>query len=118
MLESQQERMQRLSRKSGHDRPRRLRKQRRLGGEARAVGAVADERVADGSEVHTDLVRAPGFEPAFDKRRDRRLTLHAEALVDAVMGDRLAPPDALDLDLLAVAGGAAERRVDGALGPV
>src|SRR5438552_14138016 len=35
---------------------------------AAPVHGVADQRMADMLEVHADLVRAPGLEPAFDER--------------------------------------------------
>src|SRR2546423_867853 len=67
--------MQRLARKAGcgfergffffRTRPRRL--------AAAAIGRIADQRVADMGKVHADLMRAPGFQPAFEKRRDRFL---------------------------------------------
>ena len=31
-----------------------------------AVNRIAEQRVADRRHVHANLVRAPGFEPAFD----------------------------------------------------
>src|SRR5437867_4607546 len=49
---------------------------------AAAVHGVADQRVADVLEVHADLVRAPGLEPAFDERGA------AEALEHPIGGAR------------------------------
>src|SRR5690606_27063309 len=88
-----------------------------LGGEAGAVGAVADDRMADRREMDADLVGPTGLQPAFDQRGDRRLSGRAIGFGHAVMGDRLAAGTvaALHLDLLAVADRAAERQVDGRL---
>src|SRR5213593_632991 len=49
---------------------------------AAPVHGVADQRMADVLEVHADLVRAPGLEPAFDERGA------AEALEHAIGGAR------------------------------
>src|SRR5262245_6576867 len=46
------------------------------------VGGIADERMPERSEMHSDLVRAPRLEPACQQRR------RAEALDDRVMRAR------------------------------
>ena len=37
-----------------------------------AIGRVADQRMADMGQMHADLMCAPGLEPAFDQRGERR----------------------------------------------
>ena len=59
--------------------PRRFRQQRRLGGEAGAIGAVADHRMADRRHVDADLVGAAGLQAAFDQG-GKRPVLGPEAL--------------------------------------
>ena len=51
---------------------------------------IADHRMADGCEVHTNLVRATRLESAFEQGR---LTRHAKRLFDCIMRARGATVD-------------------------
>ena len=57
---------------------------RSLGQAQVAITQVADDRVSRMGHVYADLVRATGFEPAFNQGHGAELLAHAE------MGDRLA----------------------------
>ena len=59
--------MQGLSSKTLQGVPGGRRQPARLGLEARAVGCVAQERMAGMGEMDADLVGAAGFQPAFDQ---------------------------------------------------
>ena len=74
---------------------------------AAVVGVVAHDRVADGGEVHPDLVGAPGLERA----AQQRAAGVGPALDHLVAGARLLAPLA-DRHLRGGAGGAPERGVD------
>src|SRR6185503_6606121 len=65
----------------------------------------ADQRMADVLEMHADLVRASGLEPAFDQRRA------AEALEHAIAGAR-GLTAVRDRHARAYLGVASDRRVD------
>src|SRR5215475_11694592 len=89
----------------------------RLGLEAAAIDGVAEERMPDRREVDADLMRAPGLEPAGDETRHRRAVAAAVAFEHLPMGDRRAPARA-HRHLVADAGMAADRLVDGAARPL
>src|SRR5262249_58659998 len=61
-----------LSFKTCHGCPPGLAEQGSLGLESASVGRVAKHRVADMGEVHADLMRAPGLEPAGEQAHRRR----------------------------------------------
>src|SRR5258706_16264571 len=61
-----------------------------LGLEMRAIDAVAKQRMTDMSEVHPDLMGAPGLELAGQQRRDRLAVAPVEGFLDLPMSDRLA----------------------------
>ena len=83
----------------------RRRQQRRSGCAAAAIRRVAQQRMADRRQVHADLVRAAGLQPAADERRG------AEALDDLdVRARRLAGRD--DGHRRALRRMAADRRID------
>ena len=65
------------------------------------VGRIADQRVAEMREMHTDLMRAAGFEPALKKARKRPFGI-AEALKDTVVRSRVFSAAAQDRHALAV----------------
>src|SRR5262249_34198922 len=88
-----------------------------LGLEAAAVDGVAEQRMPDRGEVDADLVGAPGLEPAGEKARHRRAIAAAVAFEHLPMGDRWAPACA-HRHLVADAGMAADRLVDGAARPL
>ena len=52
-----------------------------------AITAVAHDRMVDGGEMDAHLVRAPGLEPAVEKRDER---WRAICTVDAIVGARVA----------------------------
>ena len=56
--------------------------------EAAAVDLVAEERMADGGEVHADLMGASGLEPAGEEARHRRTVAAGIAFEHLPMGDR------------------------------
>src|SRR5690242_21337976 len=60
---------------------------------ASPVGLIAEQRMPEGSQMHTDLMRAPGLEPALEERDPRRAA--AEALQDPKAGDRPLAPSLL-----------------------
>src|SRR6266850_2951770 len=74
---------------------------------AAAVDGVADQRVADVLEMHADLVRAAGLEPAFDERGAAEALEHAIARARRLAAVRHRHARARS-DI------AADRRVDGA----
>ena len=90
------------------DRRARLRrKPRDLRLEARAIGQIADQRMADMRHMHADLMRAARLQPTGQQRRG------AEILEPFPMGDRLAPARGGDhRHALALRRVAADRRVD------
>ncbi len=53
------------------------------------VGAVADDRVADGGQVHPDLVGAARLEPALDEGADRVVVLGEDLVAGAGLLARL-----------------------------
>ena len=65
-------------------------KQRRLGLEARAVGVVAEQRMADMGQMHPDLVGAAGLQPAGEQARDRLSVGSGVGFQQLPVGDRLA----------------------------
>src|SRR5262249_18070970 len=81
--------------------------------EAAAIDLVPEERVSDRGEVHADLVRAPGLEPAGEEACDRRAVAAAVALEHLPMRHRGAAART-HRHLLARARMAADRLVDGA----
>src|SRR5262249_47913841 len=88
-----------------------------LGFEAAAIDGVAEERMPDRGEVDADLMGAPGVELAGDQARHRRAIAAAVAFEHLPMGDRRAPARAHG-HLVAHAGMAADRLVDGAARPL
>src|ERR1700679_1867944 len=115
MLETEQPRVQRLAREI-----RRRGKGGRLGpglGTRRdagaAIGRVADQGMAQMGQVHADLVRAAGLQPALDQRGDRaRVT---KGLDDAVARARLLAAAAQNRHALAVEGAAPDLAPEAAL---
>src|SRR5262249_58764244 len=85
-----------------------------LGAKTRSVDAVAQERMADMSQVHPDLMGAAGLQPAGKKARHATAVNPVVALEHLPMGDGLAPAGA-DRLLVARAGVALEGRVDHSL---
>ncbi len=77
--------------------------------EQAAVLRIADQRMLHVRHVHADLVRAPGFEAAFDQGH------RAEAFAHAVVGDRVAAILAHRL-FQAIVRVATDRRIDAAAG--
>ena len=71
-----------------------------------AVGGIADERMTERGEMHADLVRAAGLEPAAEQRRDAESLEHRE-----VRARRLSRGD--DGHRRAARRMPADRRVDG-----
>ena len=62
-----------------------------LGGEMRAIFLVANQRIADMGHVDPYLMRASGFEPAFDKARiGPPVTGTVKVADDGIVGNRLA----------------------------
>ena len=61
--------MQSLSAKGRQRRLSRSRQQRRLGSEARSISIVPQQRVADRSQMHPNLMGSPGFQPAIEEAR-------------------------------------------------
>src|SRR5262249_39404392 len=88
-----------------------------LGLEASPIDVVAEEGMSDRGEVDAGLVVAPGLEPAADQARDGRAVVAAVALEHLPTGDRRAPARA-HRHLVAGAGVAADRLVDGAARPL
>src|SRR5258708_6324260 len=84
-----------------------------LGFEMWAIDAIAQQRMADISEVHPDLMGAPGLELAGQQRRDRLAVAPVEGFLDLPMGDRLAATLA-HRHFLPGMRMAVDRRVDGA----
>ena len=72
MFDDQDMGMQALSGKLTKRGLGRSRQQRGLGPEPWAVDLIAQERVADGGEMHPNLVGAAGFQPTRQQARDRR----------------------------------------------
>ena len=81
--------VQRLARKAGDFARRPARCGRSAAAGARAIDRVADQRMADMRQMHADLVRAAGGEPAFEQRR--RSVLPKRAL-DPIAGHAPACP--------------------------
>lgn len=81
--------MERLTRKALH-RCGRLCGQR-LGGQFAfaAINRIPDKPVTCMGHMHTDLMGAAGFQPAFDQRNNR---WRAKAVDDTGPGDCMAPP--------------------------
>ncbi len=75
----------------------------------RTVDRIADYRVTDRLEVHTDLVSAPGFKAQQEQCMTRKALKHTK------MGARLAASYRSNGHLLAVARIATDRRVDAPL---
>src|SRR5262249_25089890 len=88
-----------------------------LGLEAAAVDVVAEQGGPDRGEMDADLVGAPGLEPAGDEARHRRAVASPVALEHLPMGGRPPPPRA-HRHLVADAGMAPDRLVDGAARPL
>ena len=113
MLELQHVGMQRLAVERLDDPAGLIRQKIGLGPEAGAVDGIAQQRMADVCHVDADLVRAAGFQVAFDEGGKRaRIRAFMEALEHFVMGDRLVGAlvfGALDGAAGAIAGGTAER---------
>src|SRR5258708_17816141 len=61
-----------------------------LGFERGGIGAVAKRGMTDMSEVHADLMGAPGLELAGQERRDRLAVTPVEGFLDLPMGNGLA----------------------------
>src|SRR5688572_22365121 len=87
------------------------RQQRGLGLEARAVGLIAQQRMADVREMDPNLVGSPGLQPAGKKARDRFAVGAGVFLQELPVSYRLAAalPDGL---LVARLGMAVDRGVD------
>jgi len=82
--------MQRLPSKPCQGLLGRLRQPAGLGLEARPVGLVAQQRVAEMRQMHPDLVGAAGLQPAFDQARRWLAVPALETLQHLPVGDRLA----------------------------
>src|SRR5579885_316776 len=106
--------MQRLPPKDFERFPGGGRKAARAGLEAFTVGFIAQQRVANLGEMHSDLVRAAGLQLAFEKGSDRLAILALEDFPHLVMGDRPAAARA-HAHFYARARIAADRLVDRAL---
>src|SRR5882672_8649666 len=89
----------------------------RLGLEARPVDLVTQERVTDRGEVNTDLMGAPGLEPAGQQAGHRRAVGSLISLDELPMRYRLAAAFT-HRHLVAGTGAAVDRLVDGAARPV
>src|SRR3954468_6936635 len=88
-----------------------------LGPETRPVGVVAEQRMPDMGQMHPDLMRPPGLQPAGGQGGDRFAVVSVVFLKQFPVCNGLTPilPDSL---LVACVGVAAERRLDGPLRPV
>ena len=113
MINGEQIGMQSLPAKGGQRGLGRRRQPGRLGLEAGGVGLIAHDRVTDMGQMHADLMRAAGLQPAFDEARDRLAVGAGVALQHLPMRHRLAAALAHGA-LLTRFGAAVERRVDGA----
>src|SRR5262245_10423625 len=88
MPECKQPRMQRLAGERFDAVAKRWGQPVRLGAEGLAVIGIADDRMADMRHMHTDLMRAAGFEPAFDERSLRHIrSALAKTFEHGVAGD-------------------------------
>jgi hypothetical protein len=114
MGEGKKFRVERLTRKILRHSPQRLGQAVRLGAESLAVVRVADYRMAYVGHVDTDLVRAAGLQPAFDKRGKRVAFLAGEALKHCIARDGMASIGAVlrNHGATHAIGGAAKRHID------
>src|SRR5215470_15609982 len=121
--------MQRLSAKIRQRVPGGGAEQGRFGPESRTIDVVPEHRMAAMGEMDADLVGTAGLEPALQQAGDGTAVLALVPLQHLPMGHRLAGAAGLaagaagpaaNAHRLAVAGMrmAADRGVDGALGPV
>ena len=109
--EAEQIGVQRLPAERFQRSPRRLRQQRRLGLEARAIDVVTEQRMPNMGEMHPDLMGPAGLQSAGQEARDRLAVRAGVGFQPLPMGDGLASALAHRL-LVARLGVAIDRRVD------